>query len=641
MKLTKVCIALAFAAAFTACQNDASEDDLLRLENQLKENQSASSNEVEALKAEIAALVSKGNATEAEITAVEAALAEEVAKLNEANADIAQAQADLASAQAEIAALETNGNATETDLAAARADLASAISNIAAANADLAAANAEIEALATENGTAQAEIDALMAQIDALTNPASVMFANKSGLAPLVAMQPQFNFVQAYSLISTTDVIGDSAFQLAGAADGAGFLKDGDGYVMLVNCEDDYAVARVRLDENLNPVSGDYLLNSGVEDFARQCSATMWEKDIHGGDKDIFLSASESFHYDVKGIDPFQEIPTPTADFGLDALGEFAWENATPLPQGAYPGATVIIGGDDDSSNSEGQVTLYYSTNGDADLEGGKIYVLKFKQVSDGAGGIVDVDPTIQYDESNLDFGASYDVEFVEIVDGAALTKDEMEDASNNVLASQFMRVEDVDYQKGSDVNARNVYFAVTGRGPGRGTYNDWGTAYKLELDQANPLSGKLTQIVSGNTDSNNMDGNLAELQSPDNITVTENFVYLQEDPNSFSRNHAAYIYQTDLDGDNAKVVLELVVRQDLDPQGSTGLNGEFGALVDISDKVGVPDTFMLCIQPHYWESPDFQNLDGHDISTNPDCTGFCREDDQGSQIVILRGLPR
>lgn len=461
--------------------------------------------------------------------------------------------------------------------------------------------------------------------------PQPGMFSDKSATKPLVAMAPQFNFVEAYSLISTPDVV--DGFQLAGSADGAGFLKDGDGYIYVVNNEDSYSVARVRLDANLIPVSGDYLLNSGVADFARQCSGTMWEKDIHGGDKDIFLSASESIAYDVKAIDPWVETPTPTADFGLDALGEFSWENAVPLPKDTYSGKTVIISGDDDSSGSEGQVTMYLSENGDADLENGKIYVLRFKQVSDGAGGVQAATANTVYNEGNLDFGASYDIEFVEIVDGASMTKNEMETACTNVFASQFMRVEDVDYQKGSDANARNIYFAVTGRGPGRGTYNDWGTVYKLELDVTNPLIGKLTQIISGNTDSNNMDGNLPELQSPDNICVTEHFIYTQEDPNSFSRGHAAQIYQSDLNGNNISKVLELVVRQDLDPNKSTGLSGEFGALIDVSDKVGVPDTFILALQPHYWESPSFVNLDGH--------TNSSFEDDQASQIVILKGLPR
>ena len=243
---------------------------------------------------------------------------------------------------------------------------------------------------------------------------------------------------------------------------------------------------------------------------------------------------------------------------------DLSWENAVPLPKDAYSGKTVIIGGDDDSSGSEGQVVLYYSENGDADLEGGKVYVLKLKQISDGNGGVIAAEEGQIYNEGDLDFKATYDVEFVEIPDAANLSASEMEDACIEVGASAFMRVEDVDYQKGSDANGRNVYFAVTGRGPGAGTYNDWGTVYKLELDADAPLTGKLTQVVSGNTDTNNMDGNLASLQSPDNICVTENYVYFQEDPNSFNRNHNSYIYQSDLNGDNIEVVLRLRVDQNL-----------------------------------------------------------------------------
>jgi hypothetical protein len=456
--------------------------------------------------------------------------------------------------------------------------------------------------------------------------PSVTMFENKSSLEPLVAIQSQFNFVKAYSLISSTDELADG-FRLVGAQDGAGFLKDGDGYIYVVNAEDDHAVSRIHFDANLNPTGGEWLLTDAVADEARQCSGTMWEAAIHGGSQDLFLSASESINYDVKGIDPFISTPTPTADFGLDALGEFSWENAVPLPKDAYTGKTVIIGGDDDSSGSEGQVTLYYSENGDADLENGKIYVLRFKQVSDGANGVTDVTAGEIYNEGDLDSKQSYDVAFVEIENGAALTKSEMEDACVAVQASAFMRVEDVDYQKGSDANGRNVFFAVTGRGPGAGTYNDWGTIYKLELDENSPLTGKLTQIVSGNTDTNNADGNNGLLQSPDNICVTENFVYYQEDPNSFDRGHAAYIYQTNLNGDNSQVVLELVIRQDLAPNGSTGLSGEFGALIDISDKIGEPNTFMLNLQPHYWQSDAFVT-DG--LPHN-----------QGGQIVLLKGLPR
>ena len=474
--------------------------------------------------------------------------------------------------------------------------------------------------------------------------PSGTIFENKSNLEPLIAIQPQFNFVKAYSLISSSDVLEDG-FRFVGAADGAGLVEkpSGDGFYYLVNAEDDYAVARIELDEFLNPIGGDWMLNSGVADFARQCSGTMLRADVHGGARDLFLSASESFNFDVKGIDPYQEDPTPVADFGLDALGEFAWENAVPLPAVAYDGETVIIGGDDDSSGSMGQITLYHSTNGEADLDGGDIYVMKLMEMSDGNGGVTAAPIDGIVDESMLDFGVGYRYEFVKIDNGAALTKDEMEDACVGVFASAFMRVEDVDYRKGSPANNRQVFVAVTGRGPGRGTFNDWGTAYRMDMDADNVLTGTITQIISGNTDTNNRDGNLATLQSPDNITVTENFIYLQEDPNSFDRGHTAYIYQTDLNGNNARVVLEMVVRQDLDPTGSSGPSGEYGALEDISDLVGIPNTFLLNLQPHYWESDDFLNVDGHDFRTRPEFMegGFAREDDQGGQIVILRGLPR
>ncbi|WP_281846588.1 hypothetical protein [Olleya namhaensis] len=456
--------------------------------------------------------------------------------------------------------------------------------------------------------------------------PPEGLFTNKSVLDPLVNISSNFSNVNAYSLISSTDYL-PNGFRLVGAQDGAGLLKDGNEYIYVVNAEDDYSVSRIRFDENMRPIKGEWLLNAGVADFARQCSGTMWEAAIHGGSQDFFLSASESIAYDVKAIDPWIETPTPTADFGLDALGEFSWENAVPLPQNSFAGKTVIIGGDDDSSGSEGQVIMYLSENGDADLTNGKIYVLRLKEISDGANGVQTVTANTVYNEGSLDFGMTYDVEFVEIENGASMTKNEMETACTGVFASQFMRVEDVDYQKGSDANGRNVYFAVTGRGPGAGTYNDWGTVYKLNLDANNPLQGQLTQVVSGNSDTNNQDGNLSSLQSPDNICVTENYIYIQEDPNSFSRGHAARIYQTDLEGNNPTAVLDLKIESNLSPTGSTSLSGEFGALIDISDKVGVPDTFILNLQPHYWKSDEF-------ISNN-------LPHNQGGQIVLLQGLPR
>ncbi|MEM9337988.1 MAG: hypothetical protein AAGA66_04615 [Bacteroidota bacterium] len=453
-------------------------------------------------------------------------------------------------------------------------------------------------------------------------------------LAPLVTTFGSFSNIEVTTLLSSSDTLsttdGTQDFILGGSADGAGMVKNPNtgNFELLVNLEDHYSVARITLDSDLKPLSADYLLNSGVSDFARQCSGTMWEAEIHGGAEDFFISSSESFHYVSKRIDPYIATPDPTNPGRLTALGEFAWENNVPLPKEAYAGSTVIVGGDDDSSDSEGQVALYYSSAGDADLTGGKIYVLRL------AGA------TASSTEEDLDFGVTYDVEFVEIPNGSSLTKDEMEVASTEAFSLQFMRVEDVDYGKGSEAAFRNVYFAVTGRGPGRGTYNDWGTGYKLELNQESPLTGKLTQIISGNTAGfNKGDGNMEQLQSPDNIVVTENYIYWQEDPNSFDRAHQAYIWQTNLNGENVQAVLQIDINQDLN-RDNDDFSGEFGAMFDISDKVGEDGTFILSLQPHYWEDVNFEGIDGHVV--DPDAfPGNDREDDQGSQLVILRNVPR
>ena len=155
-----------------------------------------------------------------------------------------------------------------------------------------------------------------------------------------------------------------------------------------------------------------------------------------------------------------------------------------------------------------------------------------------------------------------------------------------------------------------------------------------MVLDENNPLKGKLTQIISGNTDKG---GNMALLQSPDNICVTENFIYWQEDPNSFDRGHQAYIWQTDLNGSGAKAMLEINLKPELNSEGDD-FSGEFGAMFDISDKVGVEGTFVLCLQPHYWTNKDFEGVDGDYNYNNPNGS---REDNQGSQIIVLTGVPK
>jgi len=492
-------------------------------------------------------------------------------------------------------------------------------------------------------------------------------------LEPLVTTFGQFKSIAVETLVSSIDELPTSdggTMHIGGSADGAGMVVGDDGnLILMVNFEDHYSIGRFVIDPSKfasdrtergdlveSIISADYVLNSSVGDFARQCSGTMWEQAIHGGSQDMYFSASENWNHVVKGFDPHNTVPNPSdADMRLNAMGHFNWENAVPLPQAAYPGSTVFVGGDDDykfNGNGGGSIVLYFSNAGDDDFTGGQPHVMRLaNQTVEGVtitDGAIDGEPA---DEGDIIKGVPYEVEFVALPDGLSdvlgngapdfTSLAEYDAASVDLNALEFVRVEDLDYGKGSVEANRTMYFSITGRGPGRGTPNDWGSGYKLELDPADPTKGTLTKILTGNLDE---EGALAALQSPDNICVTDNYIYWQEDPNSFARGHQAYIWQTDLDGNNPQAVLQIDLNSALDNiegTDSDGFNGEFGALIDISDKIGEQGTFILCLQPHYWTDPAYAGVDGHDNGFGTPGGFAPREDQQGSQLVVLRGLPR
>jgi hypothetical protein len=206
--------------------------------------------------------------------------------------------------------------------------------------------------------------------------------------------------------------------------------------------------------------------------------------------------------------------------------------------------------------------------------------------------------------------------------------------------AIKFGRVEDIDYRKGSAANNREIYFNATGQ-EASGVNADrsrtvWGRTYKLVLDENNPLKGKLTCILDGDNDK----GIAKDFQNPDNICVTTNYVYIQEDSNGYgTETHDAYVYQYNIATAELKKVLELDHRRAEADAAKYNVGGlsvkggwEYGALVDISDVVNIPNTFTLCIQPHSWTDERFAGVDG----------GAKRKTEkQGSQIVIISGLPR
>lgn len=237
--------------------------------------------------------------------------------------------------------------------------------------------------------------------------------------------------------------------------------------------------------------------------------------------------------------------------------------------------------------------------------------------------------------------GTGYDVEFVEIPNASTLTGRQLQLAAVGLNSIRFGRVEDLDYGKGNAASNRDIYFNVTGQAT-TGANADfsrtkYGRVYKLSLDATNPLAGRIECILDGD---NRTTGKAKDFQNPDNILVTQNYVYIQEDANSYGdETHDAYIYQYNIATKELKKVFELDHRRTATDAAKYNVGGtstfgswEYGSMIDISDIISVPNTFMLCIQPHTWRGDKYKGVDGGSVRPT---------ENQASQILIIKGLQK
>jgi secreted PhoX family phosphatase len=444
-------------------------------------------------------------------------------------------------------------------------------------------------------------------------------FKNRSNAESFLTIDPAFaSTVSAYTLISSSDTIPDYPnFVYGGAPDGQGFLKnpDGTGYIMVTNHENTYAISRVYLDKRLNPIKGEYIVNTDGGMF-RLCSGTLATPEEHGFPKPMFLSTGESnVNAMTHAVDPIATANPADQSRVKPALGKFSGENSVPLSKDAYPGKTVIILGEDASN---GQVYLYVS-NTPGDLDNGKLYVLRRTDLNQV--------------ETAMTKGNTYDVEFVEVPNAKNLTGAEIENLNTSLKSIQFARVEDLDYQKGSAAKNRELYFVATGiSGVPEKTY--WGRVYHLSMNAADPLKGKLSIIEDGGSDPGK------DIINPDNLCVTENYVYIQEDGDSFfpGASHNSLVWQHNIGNGTKKIFIDLKNKT----LGNTKYNPtndqrfatwELGAMIDISKDIDVANTFLINIHSHTWvEGTRF---------LNPSKANNVQAYASGGQTLILKGVPR
>ncbi len=450
---------------------------------------------------------------------------------------------------------------------------------------------------------------------------APVALTNKSVTPSLI--KSLVSGVDIYSVISSDDVLPESpGFVFGGSADGLGLIRNADGtFMVLTNHEDNFAVSRVMFDATFKPVRGDYVVNSTAGKY-RLCSATLATPAIHGFGP-VFLTAGESNEESqILAVTPTGAANTPQY---LTGMGRWNAENAVPLPATAFPNRTVVMLGDDDSNAEGGQIAMYLSTTV-GDLNNGKIYVLARNDNNTR--------------ERDMVVGQTYPVTFREIANHTTLTGRQINQASAAVNSVGFGRVEDIDYRKGTA--GREMYIAVTGQ-PTTGvntayTRTKYGRVYRLVLDANNPLQGTIEVILDGD----DRNGPARQFQNPDNVMVTQNYVYVQEDDNGYGdETHDAYIYQYNIASREIRPVLELDHRRTQPdaaiynasgarPAGKAGW--EYGAMIDVSSELGNENTFLLALQPHSWRGDKYRGVDGGTIRPT---------ENQASMLVLVKGLPR
>lgn len=453
-----------------------------------------------------------------------------------------------------------------------------------------------------------------------------VVLANQSTTPVLMTKKTGFENVELFSLISSDDVLASTPnFVFGGSADGSGLLKNEDGtFTFLVNHEDNFSVSRITLDKTFKPTKGEYLLNSKGGTW-RLCGAAMATPLEHGFGP-LFLTSGESGEESrTHGVNPYGNVGGASVTKELPGLGRLSAETALPLSKTAFSGKTVIVIGDDDSGTNGGQVFMYVS-NTVGDLENGSLYMMKRNDDNQR--------------EKDMVVGQTYPVSFVKIENHSTMTGAQINASVNTLKAIKFGRVEDLDYRKGGNTADREVYFNVTGQAVSGANADasrtKYGRVYKLNLDAADPLKGNLEVILDGD----DRTGMAKAFQNPDNICVTKNYVYVQEDANGYGdETHDAYIYQYNIATKQLKVVFELDHRRTATDVAKYNVGGtsdfgdwEYGAMIDVSEQLGIEDTFMLSIQPHTWRGDKYKNIDGG---------GGRPSENQASQIVVIKGLAR
>jgi hypothetical protein len=420
---------------------------------------------------------------------------------------------------------------------------------------------------------------------------------------------------------------------------------------------DNAQVSRIRLNQHSAGVlSGRMAINS-AENYQRFCSnylATAKE----GFDRPIFFTNEEATDFVFRTGKAWPAPPSepPAEQAGvvvaydvrngkhktIYGMGRHNHENDVAVPGYGHP---VVLSGDDTFTPDPAQSQLYSYIADNTDAlwnDDGDLY------------GFVSDNPAVNdYYDFPVGTPMSVSGEFKKIDKSPAKgTQSQLESASDTLNVFQFVRVEDIAYDKRPGMG-NVVYIADSGRGatsaggppgaPNPFTSSN-GRIWKLVLDPANPKKVLALSILIEGDD--NPVKTADEIHQPDNLETTQNGLYVTEDPGS-SQQFAfgssdpaattARIWRYDLAAGTKAPVARVDQSADEGPTDVDNANrGNLGAwessgIIDASSVFG-PGAFLVDVQAHsLW----VEKAAGDDnvAPAGPDFT-YKRE---GGQLLLFR----
>jgi hypothetical protein len=388
---------------------------------------------------------------------------------------------------------------------------------------------------------------------------------------------------------------------------------------------DNAQVSRLRLHQKSSGVLAGELAITSASNYQRFCSSFLADDSVGFRRPVLFTNEEATDFVSPPPLPAWPADPSNQRQAGLvvalDArngktyeipgMGRLNHENTVFVP-GGWDEIVAVTG--DDTFNAPSSQLYMYAANSDKDVLADKGTLYAFRVTATNAGLVNPANPfNGANDYGDIVVGNDWKGEFIPVPRNIAVSdQTALENWSNANNVFQFIRVEDLDYDKN---NPRVVYFADTGepralpdaatgrlrRGPSgtQGPYPN-GRIFKMVFNADDPtIVDSFSILVNADLGGYN---NFGVIHNPDNVGTSRNSLMITEDPGSHNNYNVGTpgaptgrVWQYDLAAGTLSVAA--AVDQSADPAVRLG-NWEASGVIDASAVFG-PGAWLVNVQAH------------------------------------------